>query len=535
MNYLSSTTVKVILAVLLFVLIRAVVSSVALSSFSAIFVDAEFSRDSVVEVFYAASESIGFRPQFRKTSATISSNQRAETRIMLSNHVVRRLRVDIGTGPAVVKLYSIRLLSRFGPGMTFDFRQIFERFTPNEAITSFTLDKDHVLIKTDGLDPYLVLKNPLVQRNRALEYGLPFAFALFSYLLLGRFSPGRIPAIGDITTKQSSSGINIGSLDGVRGLAALLVLGQHCGLTATGGIFGVWLFFCLSGFLLATPFVKQPGLALSGTYMADYLTRRIKRIVPMYYVMIVITFLFAGKIETAVRHFLFIQADGHFWSIPQEMFFYLLLPLVMIANFVIARKNLLVSTLVLALTAFFASSLLTRDVIALYGNNAIQKAQAGIFITGSTAAFLYSLLIGKYRTFFSKPAVRWTSSTCGLLILGVCLALSATKHGTYGHLTPTEKPFYFGIAASLLILSTLLAKGSYLDKLMNLLPLRAVGVVGYSFYLLHPAMIDSVRSATVYFADYYPVRTGLFILAGIATYVVSIFTYSYIERPFIKK
>lgn len=92
-----------------------------------------------------------------------------------------------------------------------------------------------------------------------------------------------------------------------------------------------------------------------------------------------------------------------------------------------------------------------------------------------------------------------------------------------------------GIDAGLFILLTSLAGSSYLDRIMNLLPLRAVGVVGYSFYLLHPLMIDCVRSASDYFYDYYPTKIALFVLAGLATYAVSVFTYSYVERPFIKK
>lgn len=82
---------------------------------------------------------------------------------------------------------------------------------------------------------------------------------------------------------------------------------------------------------------------------------------------------------------------------------------------------------------------------------------------------------------------------------------------------------------------SLLAEGSFFAVLMKFTPLRAVGLVGYSFYLLHPMMISVVRAATKYFADYYPTGIELFITAGIATYLISLFTYSYIERPFILK
>jgi peptidoglycan/LPS O-acetylase OafA/YrhL len=47
-------------------------------------------------------------------------------------------------------------------------------------------------------------------------------------------------------------------------------------------------------------------------------------------------------------------------------------------------------------------------------------------------------------------------------------------------------------------------------------------------------MISVVRRISIYFTDYYPIEMPLFIMAGLASYALSAFTYSYIERPFIK-
>ena len=100
---------------------------------------------------------------------------------------------------------------------------------------------------------------------------------------------------------------------------------------------------------------------------------------------------------------------------------------------------------------------------------------------------------------------------------------------------PLNRPGLFGIGAMLLIVTTLLSGSSFLNRLMSLLPLKAVGIVGYSFYLLHPIILDSLRSLVDYFANYRVGGVMLFVVGGVATYLVSIFTYSYIERPFIKK
>ena len=59
------------------------------------------------------------------------------------------------------------------------------------------------------------------------------------------------------------------------------MLAEHTGVLKNIGSLGVWLFFSLSGFLLATPFVQKPSRALSYDYMSSYLLRRFKRLMPI--------------------------------------------------------------------------------------------------------------------------------------------------------------------------------------------------------------------------------------------------------------
>ena len=498
-------------------------------------IEAEFDHDDVVDVYFGSTAKAGFRQKYSKRSDSFAAGVRSSGKVRLNNHIVRKMRIDTGIEPGRMKLYSIRLASNFGPGLTLDHRDIYDNFLPNESVTVFRLEQDHILIETNSSDPFIIFSGDLVQDNFFLGTLLPLIMALVSYLLWRGISWRSIPAYHDIRTKSSSAGVKYGSLDGVRGLAALLVLAQHTGLTKTGGIFGVWLFFCLSGFLLASPFIRQPSLAISGSYMSNYLFRRVKRIVPMYYVMITIIFLFAGKIPVAIRHYLFLQADGHFWSISQEMFFYLILPLVMALSYLICRNRRLLQILFLMLCALAAYRYFTADFITLYGNNAHLKPYASIFLTGVAAAYIYSYTSVHFTSTWRRPPVTTLFSLAGILILGGCLFISAHPLDHLAHINPLSRPGIFGFASGLFILATMLAKNSILDRAMNLLPLKAIGIVGYSFYLLHPKLIDCVRATTLYFWDYYPTGITIFLLAGFATYLVTLFTYSYIERPFIKK
>ncbi|MGI9537627.1 MAG: acyltransferase family protein [Desulfocapsaceae bacterium] len=526
---------RIVVSIGIFMALKMLLSYVALSSFSKVLIDAEFDHDDVIAIYYSSGIDFkGFKEQKSKRSREFTAGQRSVQPVKLDDHVARRLRLDPGSESGDVKIYSIVLTSYYGKDIEFDHTEIYNSFAPGANIDAYTLADDHVSISATSGDPHLVLKDDLILPNFFIGTVLPLILAILFYVFLATQTLRTFPAFTDINNKKPSSGVNFGALDGIRGLAALLVLGQHSGVLRGSGIFGVWLFFCLSGFLLTSPFIRQPDRALSPAYLGRYITRRIKRIVPMYYVMITVTILFLGKFDVAIRHYLFLQADGHYWTVAQEMFFYLLLPLVMIANVPLARKRLWPSIIFIGLLAFVANRFITIDVIPLYGNNVTMRPMLGIFLTGICMAYGYHWLQDSWSELLSRPAVRRILSGCGLLLLVICLLISAHLVPGLEHIDAVTRSGWFGLGAGLLILLTLLSGNSLLDSIMNFLPLRAVGLVGFSFYLVHPMMISVVRGISTYFTDYYPIEIPLFIMAGLASYALSAFTYSYIERPFIK-
>ena len=64
---------------------------------------------------------------------------------------------------------------------------------------------------------------------------------------------------------------------------------------------------------------------------------------------------------------------------------------------------------------------------------------------------------------------------------------------------------------------------------------RAVGIVGFSFYLIHPYLILFCDDIADYFFAYDLQGVVRFIVSGVVTYLFATFTYSYIEWPFMKK
>jgi peptidoglycan/LPS O-acetylase OafA/YrhL len=167
--------------------------------------------------------------------------------------------------------------------------------------------------------------------------------------------------------------INVPAADGFRGLAATAVISYHC-LYAAGlprlhsplvrdilaaGYMGVDFFFVLSGFLLFLPVASAGGKFGS---VKSYSLRRVARILPAYYLALLVTQLFdplfvkvprgypvtsLRGLESLLLHATFLQhsvglslgfsegfgINGAVWTLSIEALFYLILPLVAVRYF----------------------------------------------------------------------------------------------------------------------------------------------------------------------------------------------------------
>ena len=112
------------------------------------------------------------------------------------------------------------------------------------------------------------------------------------------------------------------------------------------GYQGVDLFFVLSGFVIAWPYVEAAVSRMHGAQVIDFYRRRFFRIAPLYYVTIVVVVILLhfgwlhGKqnLRIVIGHLLFLEnyvpawvttLRGVYWTLPTEMSFYLLFPLLL--------------------------------------------------------------------------------------------------------------------------------------------------------------------------------------------------------------
>ncbi len=168
----------------------------------------------------------------------------------------------------------------------------------------------------------------------------------------------------------SSSGMTLPQLDGLRGIAVMMVLSAHAwgaaglpsvsipmpltpwhiGVTSilASGAWGVALFFVLSGFLLSQGWFRADYMGESRPDLRRYLRLRLFRIVPAYYCCLLFTatlltgfiirseLVYSGKglvifgIHAAfLPSFLesnLVPYNGAWWTLTLEMMFYLILP-----------------------------------------------------------------------------------------------------------------------------------------------------------------------------------------------------------------
>jgi peptidoglycan/LPS O-acetylase OafA/YrhL len=182
------------------------------------------------------------------------------------------------------------------------------------------------------------------------------------------------------------AGVHIGALDGIRGLAVLLVLVFHYGRSARSagfqnyflsasefGWIGVDLFFVLSGFLITGILYDARG---SGRYFRNFYARRSLRIFPLYFLALCVVLALAAWWPGAgvwpdlnPLWFVFYLSNvamiaqtphdagilSHFWSLAIEEHFYLAWPAVVLLA---TRRQLIAIAVGVVVVSLFARLLL---------------------------------------------------------------------------------------------------------------------------------------------------------------------------------
>lgn len=290
-------------------------------------------------------------------------------------------------------------------------------------------------------------------------------------------------------------------LDGVRGLAILLVMGYHYKMLPSLGWSGVDLFFLLSGFLITGKILETAGRA--DFYKIFYL-RRIQRIFPAYYslvflFLIVLPVLSPSSITNSYRQLIHLQwyywafAINFYnalhgwtqqiilvplWSVACEVQFYLLWPII-VMFFLKRSLNLIwvfVSIIVVALaTRLILPSFPLHVNVARY---VLMPARLDGFATGG---LLYYLMhTNQYTQWFRKGWVlallAFVTVVCIVWRTGMEWRLASDTASWYGN--TLNVLFWAGIMAQAL-------QPGWAARFFRQRWLIISGKYSYGMYLVH--------------------------------------------------
>jgi peptidoglycan/LPS O-acetylase OafA/YrhL len=299
----------------------------------------------------------------------------------------------------------------------------------------------------------------------------------------------------------------IPQLESLRGWAILLVIAFHYfgilrddgtgGLPADSPLWlrilgagntGVTLFFVLSGFLLTQPFIRaiRDGEHIN---IRQFYSARLLRIIPLYYVAILVAWLITTNSTSALRALLFIPVGFEifpfsvpWWSLCTEVQFYLLLPWVMLALHY-PRGRWLVAAGITAWLILHCIHLLQPQWLGLP-----PSSKSSLFGRGS--AFLLGGLAGWFYINRSYMKVANSPQAVGLLALLLLGALTwlLQWYGLMGQAAALlAMPFYHDLEALIwtgLLLCSLGTHTLSLRVFINPL-ISHFGTISYSLYLVH--------------------------------------------------
>ncbi|HVO33598.1 MAG TPA: acyltransferase [Elusimicrobiota bacterium] len=286
-------------------------------------------------------------------------------------------------------------------------------------------------------------------------------------------------------------------LDGLRALAAFLVLVHHYWPALgrwdpTGGRLGVDLFFVLSGYLITRSLRRAQNLHPEDrlAIVGPFYRRRILRIVPVYYVTLVMTLLlptertpiffwhlsFLSNIGFIARGS-FTGSSAQFWALAVEQQFYLFWPL---ALMLFPRRRQ-----VAAGAGLVAAGVGFRILAGLSGwsHLTIDILTPGAFETLGAGACLAFWMERRESESDRCSAALVTALCTGAALLVVVAAAKGTSFGFWTELVGTE----LGRA---LILAFVVAQAAWgipgwVGRALQSVVLRSLGFWSYGIYLSH--------------------------------------------------
>ena len=312
--------------------------------------------------------------------------------------------------------------------------------------------------------------------------------------------------------KSESGTKHISVLDGIRGLAILLVLVCHGSLisAAPGGFdewffkilrtgwIGVDLFFVLSGYLITNILLRDKG---NPHYLRSFYIRRFLRIFPMYYGFLFVVLVLVPRIRPfhspvmigAARDQIWLwtyslnltgllgahpnlEAFGPFWSLAVEEHFYMAWPL---AVLLLSRRNIAVASFICMI-----GSLLLRIALWLsHGDPNTTYTFTLCRLDGLAAGALIAIAMQRQDWRMRLvPIAKIVGVLSAALLLGIFI-----RYGSWWADPPIPLIGYslLALAFGSAIILAITSRGGVVVRALDSGFLKLFGKHSYSIYVLH--------------------------------------------------
>lgn len=336
---------------------------------------------------------------------------------------------------------------------------------------------------------------------------------------------------------------DIPSLDGLRGVSIVMVVGGHLVQTGTApdwlvrlsplfnGELGVRVFFVISGFLITTLLLRE--LKTTGRIgLRNFYVRRFLRLAPVQLAFIAVLFVLTQSTGLRLSGCQFATAltytknygcgawiDGHLWSLSVEEQFYLLWPTLLAAA--PRRVWLPVSAGLVVISAP------SRAVEYLLGSRQF------FWLTSNTDALMLGTLLAVWRDSSSEVldrVIRWRPlSLRALALVAIVVPEVLRAKLLLGAVTVTLGPALQSFAIAYLIASLVSRHRGPSYWLLNTRPMVAFGVLSYSIYVWQQIFFSKPEVLGLEHGERvlsFPVNVFLAVAAGVASYY-------FLEKPFV--
>lgn len=393
----------------------------------------------------------------------------------------------------------------------------------------------------------------------------PFGFTGLGYIPRRRLAVLlKRKMVARVTGQELLRGDRDDALDGLRAVAALMVVFYHCGVQlqvppfVIPGYSGVHLFFVLSGYLISRPFLARLVDRQPLPSWRKYGARRFMRIYPTYFVALAlfVAMRFAGHLHTptlsdVLLHVLlvfnwgdvaqFLAINIAMWTLAIEAQFYVILPVAA----ALARKlaptrgqlSALLVGLAFVLFGWVSRGLEYRSTLPGGVRFRIPFSYLDLFAAGMLVAYLEQTQAAFFR---ARARLRHC-----LVLSAVALLLGANywllAAGGSDWLSPPTLAlacFYPTLicVAFALILLAVLTRARYRVRVLTSPPIVFIGQISYSIYLFHVGvgyfLLTRLPPALGGWLGSHPPVYALVQLGPVL--VVSYVAYLVVERPSLR-